>query len=365
MWVRYFTGSLATLLLACVFASGAPGLAEARSGKQKAIWGPATPVAFKQYSRLGVGIYQMSISWASVAPTRPERPRSPSDPAYHWPTELDTAIALAKMRGIRVSVNLTFAPKWANGHDQRRWAPRNPEDFADFAAAAARRFPYVRYWQIWSEPSRRQNFMPLAQVHSRRPLARREKRGPRLYSRLLDASYQAIHRVARNDLVVGGNTIPGGDVRPLRYIQAMRLPGGKPPRMDLYGHNAYSPRLPKLSRRPAARGTADLSDLDTLTGWLDRNLGRKGRNRRLKIFVSEYSLPTNRNDVLPFWGSLRDQAKYARAALKLGRNFGRLYTLGWFQLYDEAPQANNLQAKWGLLDWRGSRKPAYYAFKKG
>lgn len=342
-----------------------PSPSSASPNLNKAIWGPATPAAFSEYSRLGVGIYQMSVSWASVAPTRPDKPRSPSDPAYHWLTELDSAIALAKKRGIRLSVNLTFAPMWANGHSQRRWAPRDPGDFADFAAAAARRYPYVRYWQIWSEPSRRQNFMPLSRVNSPRPLTRNEKRGPRLYSKILDASYQAIHDVNRKDLVIGGNTIPGGDIRPLRYIQAMRLPGGKPPRMDLYGHNAYSPRLPKLSRRPAARGTADLSDFDTLTGWLDRYLGRNGRNRRLKIFVSEYSLPTNRNDVLPFWGNRRDQAKYVRAALKLGRNFGRLYTLGWFQLYDQAPQPNNLQAKWGLLDWRGNRKPAYYAFKQG
>ena len=207
--------------------------------------------------------------------------------------------------------------------------------------------------------------MPLASVRSPRQLNRSEKRGPRLYAGILDASYRAIKSVAPNDLVVGGNTIPGGDIRPLRYIQAMRLSGGKPPRMDLYGHNAYSPRLPKLSRRPAANGTADLSDFDTLTGWLDRYLARNGRNRRLKIFVSEYSLPTNRNDVLPFWGNRKDQARYARAALRLGRNFKRMYTLGWFQLYDQAPKPNNLQADWGLLDWRGNRKPAYRAFKNG
>ncbi len=333
--------------------------------KHKAIWGPPTPAAFKQYSKLGVGIYQLSIPWSSVAPTRPKSPRNPSDPAYNWPTEPDTVLALAKSRGIKIGINLMFAPKWANGHSQRRWAPKKPGTFADFAAAAARRYPGVKYWMIWSEPSRRQNFMPLAKVQGSRQLTRQEKRGPKLYSGILDASYRAIKSVNPNDLVVGGNTIPGGDIRPLRYIQAMRLSSGKPPRMDLYGHNAYSPRLPNLSRRPAAKGTADLSDLDTLTGWLDRYLGRNGRNRRLKVFVSEYSLPTNRNDVLPFWGNLKDQARYARAALRIGRQFKRLYTLGWFQLHDEAPQPNNLQPNWGLLDWRGKQKPAFKAFKNG
>jgi len=351
--------------IAILFISALTCTASAAPDKRKAIWGPATPKAFQEYSRLGVGVYQMSMSWASVAPNRPARPRDPSDPAYSWLAELDTAIALAKKRGIKIGVNLTFAPKWANGKSQRRWAPKDPKNFADFAAAAARRYPYVKYWIIWSEPSRRENFMPLARVRAPRQLTRGERRGPRLYASILDASYRAIKSVAPNDMVVGGNTIPGGDIRPLRFIQAMRLVGGKPPRMDIYGHNAYSPRLPRLSQRPAAKGVADLSDLDTLTGWLDRYLGRNGRNRRLKVFVSEYTLPTNRNDVLPFWGNRQDQARYARAALRVGRDFDRLYTLGWFQLYDQAPNANNLQANWGLLDWRGKRKPAYRAFRNG
>ena len=341
------------------------GSARAAPDQKKAIWGPATPAAFATYDRLGVGIYQMSISWASIAPTRPRHPRNPSDPAYRWPAEVDSAIALARRHGIKVAVNLTFSPEWASGKKRRRWAPRHPGDFGDFAAAASRRYPRVRYWMIWSEPSRRRNFLPLASVHSSRRLRRSEKRGPRRYARILDSSYVALNAVSPHDFVVGGLTIPGGDIRPLRYIQAMRLPNGKPPRMDLYGHNAYSPRLPKLSRRPAAPGTADLSDLDTLTRWIDRYLARGGRNRRLRVFVSEYSLPTNRNDVLPFWGNLRDQARYARAALRIDRRFRRFYTLGWYQLYDQPPQPNHLQVNWGLLDWRGNRKPAFYAFKNG
>ena len=341
-----------------------PFRAAAETDIKKAIWGPAS--AFPTYTDLGVGIYQTSIYWPSAAPTRPADPTDPSDPAYHWPADLDAAIAAARRRGIQVAVNLEFSPGWANGGRAGRWAPKHPSDFADFAVAASRRFPYVRYWLIWAEPSRRGNFMPLARVRSDQPLTRREQRGPRLYARILDSSYAALKSVSPDNLVVGGLTIPGGDIRPQRFIQAMRLPGGKPPRMDLYGHNAYSPRLPKLSRPPAAAGTADLSDLDTLCGWLDRYLGRAGRDDRLKVFVSEYSLPSDHaSAILPFWGSRRDQAKYLRAALRIARSFNRLYTLGWFKLYDEPPQPNHLETDWGLLDWRGNPKPAYYAFTDG
>lgn len=354
---------LAAAILMLILSTG--GQAEARPSLHKAIWGPATPEAFNRYSQLGVGIYQMSISWASVAPTRPANARNPKDPAYNWLDELDTAIRLARKEKIRVAVNLTFAPRWANGNRQRRWAPNRPGDFGNFVAAAVKRYPYVRYWMIWSEPSRRANFLPLARVASKRQLTRKEQTGPRTYARILDASYGAVKSVNRNDFVIGGGTIPGGSIRPLRFIQAMRLPNGRPPRMDLYGHNAYSPRLPNLSRRPAAFGTADLSDFDSLAKWLDRYLGRTGRNNRLKIFVSEYSLPTSRNEVIPFWGNRQDQARYAKAALRLVRNFGRAYSLGWFQLYDQPPQANNLHADWGLLDWRGNPKPAFRAFRRG
>lgn len=354
------------MLFAALFLASIPFPLRAAAAPdiKKAIWGPAS--AFPLYSDLGVGIYQASISWRSVAATRPAEPTNPSDPAYQWPADLDAAVTAASVDGIQVAVNLAYSPGWANSHRGGRWAPTNPSDFADFAAAASRRYPYVRYWMIWAEPSRRMNFMPLARVHSDRRLTRQEQRGPRLYARILDASYAALKGVNPDNLVVGGLTIPGGDIRPQRFIQAMRLPDGKPPRMDLYGHNGYSPRLPKLARHPAAPGTADLSDLDTLCGWLDRYLGRDERDRKLKVFVSEYSLPSDHaSAILPFWGSRRDQANYLRAALRIAHSFNRLYTLGWFRLYDQPPQPNHLETDWGLLDWRGNPKPAYYVYKDG
>ena len=50
------------------------------------MWGPLEVNGVSQfpiYRELGVGIYQMGMSWSDVAPTRPENPRDPRDPAYH------------------------------------------------------------------------------------------------------------------------------------------------------------------------------------------------------------------------------------------------------------------------------------------
>ena len=61
-----------TALLAGLMALLLPGAAVARSPK-KAIWGPVDE--FAKYADLGVGIYQYTLSWAAIAPTRPSAPR--------------------------------------------------------------------------------------------------------------------------------------------------------------------------------------------------------------------------------------------------------------------------------------------------
>jgi hypothetical protein len=104
---------------------------------KKAIWGPAKVEGrsqFPVYRDLGVGIYQAKLDWNTVAPTRPERPRDPSDAAYRWPEERRFAIREARRYGIRVALQIVFSPPWANGGRTREWAPR-PRAFADRAPA--------------------------------------------------------------------------------------------------------------------------------------------------------------------------------------------------------------------------------------
>lgn len=350
-------------LLAAGFLVAAP-TAGAKPDIKKSIWGPGHIGEFDHYSNLGVGIYQRDLSWHQVAPTKPAHPRDPNDPAYQWPSGLDTVVQRAKQRGIRVSMMVLYSPGWANGGQPKNWAPRNPSDYADFIKAASRKYRYVRYWEIWGEPSRRKSFSPMPIVRPPDEPTRKEKRKVERYARLLDAAYAAVKSVNRRDLVIGGNTITRGDFYTLAFIRAMRLPNGKPPRMDLYGHNPYSPRKPNLSKRPAVYGTADFCDLDTLSHWIDRNLGRTRKGRKIRIFVAEYNLISDHTNYLfPYYGSRQDQADYVRAALHLTRSFKRVYTMGWFTLYDQAPRPDGLEANYGLLGYQGAKKPAYYAYK--
>jgi hypothetical protein len=354
----------ALVFFAALLASAAP----ATAARHKAIWGPVEiggASQFPTYRRLGVGIYQMSINWAAVAPTRPADPTNPADPAYIWPSEVDQAIAAAAPNKIRISILLSGSPAWANGGRTSIWAPARPEDFASFATAASRRYPSVRHWMIWGEPSKPDRFQPLFAAKGRR-LSARQRHGPRRYARLLDASYAALKRVDRRNLVIGGNTWTAGEVVPLNFIRSMRLPGGRRPRMDLYGHNPFTARQPDLRESPLAFGTADMSDLDTLARWLDRYRFRDRRGRPLRLFLSEFTLPTDHpNYEFPIHLSWPTQALWLRAALRIARRDERVYTLGYLGLYDEPPRADGLQVNRGLITYDGRKKPAYYAFRDG
>jgi hypothetical protein len=360
--------ALACLLIALVAVTAAAPAEAATPSRKKSIWGPVQMNGVSQfalYRELGVGILQMSIAWSTTAPTRPQNPSDPADPAYRWPPEIDVAIAEGARRGIAVSILLNGAPSWANGGRDPTHAPRRPKDFADFAAAAARRYPAVRHWMIWGEPSKLSRFQPLVPAMGRR-LSAAQRRGPRRYARILDVSYVALKRVNRRNLVVGGNTWTGGEVVPLNFIKAMRLPSGRRPRMDLYGHNPFTLRTPRLSRTPSAYGHADFSDLDTLAHWLDRHGYRDRRGRRLRLFLSELSIPTDHaNFEFNFWVPRATQARWLRAALKITRRWSRIYTLGYLGLYDDPPRPDGREVNRGLITFDGRRKPAFRAFREG
>jgi hypothetical protein len=326
------------------------------------MWGPAVvggDSQFPTYRDLGIQLYETSLDWAATAPARPAHPRDPRDPAYVWPASLDADVTQSAAGGIRVAIELTRAPRWANGNRPSNWGPRNPADFADFAYAASRRYPSVRLWMVWGEPTRRVAYQPLARVDpAARTLSAAQKVAPHRYARMLDAAYVALKRASPRNLVVGGMSFTTGDIDTLDWIENLRLPNGRPPRMDLYGHNPFSFRDPNLANPPSPRGAVDFSDLRRLAGWIDRYLGR-GRPQ-IRLFLSEWTIPTAVDDEFNFYVDRPVQAQWITDGLRIARSWPRIYALGWINLYDNLPRSAG-----GLLDAQGNKKPGYFAWKNG
>lgn len=367
--VRLAAGAAAFLLAMLLWLAAVSATAQAAPSTKKLIWGPTSAAAFNTYSDLGAGLYEITVNWSLIAPTKPANPTDPSDPAYHWTPVIDEVIERAEAHGMQVVLEVTGSASWANGGRPWRFAPKNPQDYADFVAAASRRWPGIHYWQIWGEPTRQPNFMPLPKHVFGLELSKAQRRGPELYAQILDAAYVSLKGVNPANIVIGGNSYSGGDIRPLAYIKALRLPNGRPPRMDMYGQNPFGFRRPDLSQgliKPGS-GVADFCDLDVLVEYIDRYLSRAGRNPgRLPLFMSEYFVPTDHaNEEFNYWVSRKTAAEWLTDAFKITRSWKRIYTLGWFALEDAPPNGEGTEVNRGLLTFTGKKKPAYFAFKRG
>ena len=331
-----------------------PPVALGRRGPvPKLIWGPAAlpngRSAFPIYGRLGVSVYQADLEWAQVSPTQPMNPSDPSDPAYHWPTVLDRALRDGARYRISVCLLVQGTPSWANGGRGPSWAPTNSADFGAFLTAAARRYPGVHLWMIWGEPNRSGAF---------EPMPANSPAGPRRYALLLAAAYSALKQASGSNIVIGGDTWSFGAVEPADFVRWMRLPGGRPPPLDYYGHNPFSIRFPKLSEPAYYPGGRDINDIDTLEGQL-----RGVYHRSVPLWLSEFTVSSNRsNAAFAFSVSRREQARWLSAAFRLADSVGYVAGMGWSDLIDDPPWVHRGLTT-GLMTWKLRPKPAFYAYQ--
>jgi hypothetical protein len=300
-----------------------------------------------------------ALSWAQVAPSRPTNPRSPNDPAYAWPVKLDLALDKARAYGIEPVLYVNGFPAWSNGGRDPTWVPTKPSDYGDFMAAAVRRYPQVRRWIAFSEPTHIANFQPQGE---------NGRLAPRLYAQLLDAAYRAMHDARPNVVVIGGNVHPSGlndekTTAPDTFLRYMVLPNGRRPRLDMFGVNPYTER-PLNMGLPHRWGRIDFNDLD----WLIKQLDRYWPGRRLQIFIEEFGWNTEHE--ARGWlyvVSRQQQALRLSQAYRIAAKLPRINTMCWFQLYDAAPDRwGGLWRNWtsGLRTTNGVRKPSWRAFAR-
>lgn len=354
-----------------ISASATP-VASAKPTLSKSLYGPLTTknnvTAFLTYSRMDVGIYHYNLRWNEVAASRPSRAPDPKDRAYVWPDELDYAISEAEDYGIRISVTVSGTPRWANGGAEPGVSPRRASDVADFFEALSRRYKGINYFVVWHEPNYIGNWRPQIAEHRFQNLGPIAQRAPRRYARAVDAIYSRIKRIDRNDMVIAGNTGSTGDISPRNWIKWMVLPGNRPPRYDMYGHHPMSTRQPSFGVfPPLGGGFADFADTPSLARWLDLYQSRPGRGP-LKIWFGRFRIPGGGHRSNGFGDlvlSNEEHARWVRLAYQNVANSKRVFTLGYDQFFDEAPNAEGTHFEGGLFDATGEPKPAVIAAYRG
>ena len=269
---------LLLVLAACVAASSGQASTGVRYGIQDDAWLEFGPGTLNQrlatFERLGVPLVRFNLRWNAIARRRPTHPTSPRDPAYDW-RRADRVLRGLRRYGLTPVLTLVGTPAWANGGRAPNFAPPRPRDFRRFATAAARRYPWVRYWLIWNEPNKR--------------LWLRPTRSAIYVQHLLNPAYEAIHAVLPHARVGGGATGPkgaAGGVAPVTWVRGMAAAHAK---FDAYAHHPY-PSTP--SETPSSGGCRNcpwitMATIRKLLILVKRSFGSK------PIWLTEYGYQTN------------------------------------------------------------------------
>jgi Cellulase (glycosyl hydrolase family 5) len=350
------------LAVATVIAVVAAAPAQASRNLDKAMLGPFEvngQSLFPAFKDLGVTAVQTDLSWNQIAPTRPANPSDPNDPAYKWPS--DSVVQQAQAYGMKVLFILDFAPPWANGDKPPNGFPLDPNDFAAFAMAASRRYPTVKLWQVYGEPALHTHFDEITPEIPGKPLNAGQKKAVRKYAVLLNTTYDALKSVDPNNIVIGGNTHSYSEIRPVTWVRNLKLPNGQRPKMDVFGHNPFTYRVPNLKNPPTKDGVIQIDDLPILQRAINKYLA-KPLHHKIPIWLGEYSIPTNKDDFFfNYWVSPRTQALFVQKGLAIARKLPGVMSFGWGMLRDDP----SLKLYSGLENGDGSPKPAYFAFKNG
>jgi hypothetical protein len=304
----------------------------------------------------GASVIHTTANWATIAPTKPADAADGNDPAYRL-GDLDALVDGAGRYGLRVMINITGAPKWANGGKTPNYLPKSPSTFATFARMLATRYnghnghAGVALWSIWNEPNLQQFLMP--QYVGKRIVS------PANYAKILKVAYAAIKHANPLAKVAAGETSAQGRDKPAKGASQTVSPGMfakllakvKGVKFDAWAHHPYptSPGAKPLEKVRYPNVT--LSTLPTFEKSL-----RSEFHRIVPVWITEYgheTKPAERKGV-----TYAQQSAYARQALSVARKDPNVQMFIWFTFRDSS--GNPWQS--GLEQPSGAHKPAFAGF---
>ena len=337
--------ALAAAVVALLIPAAAGASPSVRYGVQDDAYlsaGSSLEPSLQTLDELGVGLVRYMVNWRQIAPVKPRHPTNPGDKAYDW-SSTDAVLGALHAHKIQVLVTLYRAPAWANRGKGANVAPASRYALADFAIAVAKRYPWLRMWEIWNEPNLQSFLKP---------------NSPQVYvQRLLNPAYVELHALNDANRVAGGATSPRSTTTGLSPVTFMRGMKAAHARLDAYSHHPY-PVTP--GERPFGfakgvcrycTGVLTLANLPKLVAEVRRDFGPK------RIWLTEYGYATNPPS--PAGVSWNQQAQYVAEAAWRVRSTPYVDLLIQFMLEDES-RKNGWTT--GLMSSTGLLKPAFNSF---
>jgi hypothetical protein len=319
-------------------------------------WSPNRAENLQAAAVEGASVLHTTATWATIAPKKPANATNGNDPAYKL-GDLDDLVFQAGLYGLRVMINVTGTPKWANGGKSPNVMPKRLADLTSFTRMLATRYNGrtghgdVALWSIWNEPNLQLFLTP--------QFVGKKIVGPANYAKLYKAAYAGIKAGDPTAKVAIGETSARGRDKPLAGVSAAIAPGTfarllaqqKGLKFDAWAHHPY-PTAP--NQRPLQKvryPNVSLSTLPTFEADL-----KKYFHRAVPIWITEYGHETKPGE--PHGVTLAQQAAYAKQALTFAKNDPNVQMFIWFVFRDSA--GNPWQS--GLYSQSGAQKPAYDQF---
>lgn len=323
------------------------------------------PAWLRRATDVGASVMRVNLFWEWVAPVQPPADRAP-DPTWSGYdfAAMDGQVRAAQAAGMTVLLNVSRAPRWAEGSDKDssvsgypgNWKP-NVAAFREFMKAVSRRYsgatqdaaapgqmlPRVRDFQIWNEPNLNLYLAP--QYEGGKAFAATRWRD------LLNAGYGAIKGVQPTANVVAAGLAPFGDppsdaatrTGPVAFMRStlclsasLRKTCGTRTFADTISLHPYAVDRPG---RPARNSDdATIPDLARVTRVVRaaRRAGTVGP-KLPRTWVTEMSYDTSPPD--PKGVPITTRARY------ISESMWRLWRAGattivWYLMRDAAPEPN-------------------------
>lgn len=292
---------------------------------------------------VGAKWIRVDLAWERIQPD--------DSSSYDW-SSFDKIVQAADSLGLKVDAILDATAYWDTSPACKQDEPNTefcpPEDmadFADFAAAAARRYANssVAAWEIWNEPNIDERWWPTP--------------SPSGYARMLSSVSQAIRGVdPKAFILMGGlaivaNPPPAGRDPEQSFLTSVATTPGALADVNAIGFHPFTGTL-----MPSVAGV--FQEISASQGNLLSVLQKAGYPN-VQIWLTEAGMSVDAVNQDPSAALLALQATYATNLVRTVTENSDIAATFWFS--DEDIPSQDLY--WGLRNPEGVARPSFTAFQ--